>query len=83
MVFIDLDRLKNINDSLGRALGDKFLARIASVLEQVVGDKGTVARLSGDEFVIIADEIQTPEQTLRCAALKLLVRINGPFSNRR
>ena len=45
MIFIDLDRFKNVNDSLGHSLGDKFLAIIARVLKRVIGDKGTVARL--------------------------------------
>ncbi|WP_394388447.1 putative bifunctional diguanylate cyclase/phosphodiesterase [Shewanella woodyi] len=78
MVFIDLDRFKNVNDSLGHALGDKFLARIARVLERVVGDKGTVARLGGDEFVILADEIQTPDQAADFVD-SLLIQLNTPM----
>ena len=78
MVFIDLDRFKNVNDSLGHALGDKFLARIARVLERVVGDKGTVARLGGDEFVILADEIQTPGQAADFVD-NLLLQLNTPM----
>ncbi|MBW8185781.1 putative bifunctional diguanylate cyclase/phosphodiesterase [Shewanella nanhaiensis] len=78
MVFIDLDRFKNVNDSLGHALGDKFLARIARVLERVVGDKGTVARLGGDEFVILADEIQTPDQAADFVD-NLLIQLNTPM----
>ncbi|MEC4726373.1 EAL domain-containing protein [Shewanella sp. D64] len=78
MVFIDLDRFKNVNDSLGHALGDKFLARIARVLERVVSNKGTVARLGGDEFVILADEIQTPEQAADFVD-NLLLQLNTPM----
>ncbi|WP_133405788.1 EAL domain-containing protein [Parashewanella tropica] len=62
LFYIDLDRFKNINDSLGHQLGDRYLMRIARVLKRVVGEKGTVARLGGDEFAIIANEPQTLPQ---------------------
>ncbi len=78
MLFIDLDRFKNINDSLGHAIGDQFLARIARVLERVVGDNGTVARLGGDEFVILADELRTPDQAADFVD-KLLLQLNTPM----
>lgn len=78
LLFIDLDRFKNINDSLGHAIGDQFLARIARILERVVGDRGSVARLGGDEFVILADEIQTPSQAADFVD-KLLAQLNTPI----
>ncbi|RLV61301.1 EAL domain-containing protein [Parashewanella curva] len=62
LFYIDLDRFKNINDSLGHQLGDRYLLRIARVLKRVVGEKGTVARLGGDEFAIIANDPQTLPQ---------------------
>jgi diguanylate cyclase (GGDEF)-like protein len=76
--FIDLDRFKNVNDSLGHAIGDQFLARIARILERGIGDKGSVARLGGDEFVILADEIQTPSQAADFVD-KLLTQLNTPI----
>ncbi|WP_028774549.1 EAL domain-containing protein [Shewanella waksmanii] len=78
MMFIDLDRFKNVNDSLGHALGDQFLARIARVLERVVGDRGTVARLGGDEFVVLADDVKTPDQAADFVD-KLLLELNTPM----
>ncbi|MCL1061115.1 EAL domain-containing protein [Shewanella benthica] len=78
MLFIDLDRFKNINDSLGHAIGDQFLTRIARVLERVVADKGTVARLGGDEFVILADEIRSPDQAADFVE-HLLFQLNTPM----
>ncbi|QDZ90181.1 EAL domain-containing protein [Shewanella decolorationis] len=78
LMFIDLDRFKNINDSLGHALGDQFLARIARILEHVVGDKGTVSRLGGDEFVILADSVHSPDQAADFVD-KLLVQLNVPI----
>ncbi|MCK7632700.1 MULTISPECIES: putative bifunctional diguanylate cyclase/phosphodiesterase [unclassified Shewanella] len=78
LMFIDLDRFKNINDSLGHALDDQFLARIARILERVVGDKGTVSRLGGDEFVILADAVHSPDQAADFVD-KLLVQLNVPI----
>lgn len=78
LMFIDLDRFKNINDSLGHALGDQFLARIARMLERYVGDKGTVSRLGGDEFVILADTVHTPDQAADFVD-KLLIQLNVPI----
>ncbi|MCS6115078.1 putative bifunctional diguanylate cyclase/phosphodiesterase [Shewanella baltica] len=78
LMFIDLDRFKNINDSLGHALGDQFLARIARILERFVGDKGTVSRLGGDEFVILADTVHTPDQASDFVD-KLLIQLNVPI----
>lgn len=78
LMFIDLDRFKNINDSLGHALGDQFLARIARILERFVGDKGTVSRLGGDEFVILADTVHTPDQAADFVD-KLLIQLNVPI----
>ncbi|MCL1141501.1 EAL domain-containing protein [Shewanella gaetbuli] len=78
LLFIDLDRFKNVNDSLGHALGDQFLARIARILERVVGDTGSVARLGGDEFVILADDIQSPDHAADFVD-KLLMQLNAPL----
>ncbi|MCH1929113.1 EAL domain-containing protein [Shewanella sp. A25] len=78
LMFIDLDRFKNINDSLGHALGDQFLARIARILERFVGDKGSVSRLGGDEFVILADSVHSPDQAADFVD-KLLLQLNVPI----
>lgn len=78
LMFIDLDRFKNINDSLGHTLGDQFLARIARMLERFVGDKGTVSRLGGDEFVILAYAVHTPDEAADFVG-KLLMQINVPI----
>ncbi|MCE9679100.1 EAL domain-containing protein [Shewanella sp. AS1] len=75
LLFIDLDRFKNINDTLGHTTGDRYLQRIARILERVVGDNGTVARLGGDEFVILADEIHSPLM-ITTFVDKLLLQLN-------
>lgn len=57
VLFLDLDRFKNINDSLGHMVGDQVLGRVAERLKKCVREIDTVSRLGGDEFAIIIDDI--------------------------
>lgn len=61
VVMIDLDGFKDVNDTLGHAVGDGILREVARRLENYVGDKGTVAKLGGDEFAILLPEIADRE----------------------
>jgi diguanylate cyclase (GGDEF)-like protein len=59
--FIDLDKFKHINDSLGHGVGDKVLIIIAKRLQDIIRREDTLARLSGDEFTIIMEDLNHPE----------------------
>ena len=61
ILFMDLNRFKQVNDSLGHDIGDLLLKEVANRLKKVVRETDTVARLGGDEFVIVLDDIQTIE----------------------
>src|SRR5207245_9819725 len=61
VLFLDLDRFKYINDSLGHAVGDLLLQSIAKRLLASVRNSDTVSRQGGDEFVILLSEISHPE----------------------
>lgn len=67
VMFVDLDRFKNVNDSLGHDAGDELLAVIGGRLLNVVRDTDTVARLGGDEFAIILNQIAHANDPSRIA----------------
>ncbi len=56
VMLIDLDRFKDVNDTLGHLVGDALIKSAADVLRETVGDTGVVARLGGDEFVVLVNE---------------------------
>jgi diguanylate cyclase (GGDEF)-like protein/PAS domain S-box-containing protein len=79
VLFLDLDRFKYINDSLGHAAGDKVLQSVSKRLLAAVRGSDTVSRQGGDEFVILLSEIAYPEAAAT-SARKVLISLNAPHS---
>ena len=67
LMCIDLDRFKEVNDTLGHKAGDSLLIEVASRLRQCVRESDTIARLGGDEFVVIAEELEQPSDAIPVA----------------
>ena len=67
LLFIDLDRFKTVNDSLGHLIGDQLLIAVAKLLQESLRDNDMVARLGGDEFVILLDGIHKLQDATQIA----------------
>ncbi len=79
VAFLDLDRFKQINDTLGHEAGDQLLQEIANRLKGCVRDSDTVARLGGDEFVVLLPEL-ADEMYASVVAQKILAAAARPFT---
>jgi diguanylate cyclase (GGDEF)-like protein len=78
VLFLDLDRFKNINDSLGHPSGDELLMLVARRLETCVRQTDVVARFGGDEFALLLEAMQDPSDAVQVAE-KILRTIAAPF----
>jgi diguanylate cyclase (GGDEF)-like protein/PAS domain S-box-containing protein len=78
LLFLDLDKFKHINDSLGHAVGDKLLQAVSERLVHCVRTSDTVSRHGGDEFVILLADERRP-QDAALAAEKILLSLSTPF----
>ncbi|MGZ5916000.1 MAG: putative bifunctional diguanylate cyclase/phosphodiesterase [Methyloceanibacter sp.] len=79
---LDLDRFKDVNDTLGHATGDALLVEVSARLRENVREIDLVGRLGGDEFAIVAEDLDSPEAAMRvarrvCESLCQLYQVNG------
>ncbi|MBS4217347.1 EAL domain-containing protein [Bacillus sp. FJAT-49711] len=79
LLFLDLDRFKQINDSLGHEAGDKLLMEVASRLQELIKNKDVIARLGGDEFVIILSNIKHQRESVHISE-KIIEILKKPFN---
>lgn len=78
VLFLDFDRFKNVNDSLGHTVGDKLLIGVAERLSHCVRPRDTVARLGGDEFTILLEDVTGIEQATSTAE-RIQHKLSKPF----
>ena len=78
VLFLDLDRFKTINDSLGHLIGDRLLKGVAERISACIRETDTVSRQGGDEFLIVLTDFNIPDDAARVAE-KILDRITAPF----
>lgn len=78
VLFLDLDRFKNVNDSLGHISGDRLLQLVARRLEACIAEQDLIARLGGDEFAVLLTGVPS-EETATEAAQRLLESLEEPF----
>jgi diguanylate cyclase (GGDEF)-like protein/PAS domain S-box-containing protein len=79
VLFIDLDRFKNVNDTLGHHVGDELLKQVAKALAGRLRDGDTLARLGGDEFIVLLENVDG-EYGARLVADKLVAMFEQPFT---
>lgn len=79
VLFLDLDRFKLINDSLGHDTGDELLRQVARRLKRCLRGNDTIARFGGDEFVVLLDDLKDPMDA-RTVADKILIALEPCFA---
>lgn len=77
VLYIDLDRFKHINDSLGHAIGDQLLKSVADRLQTCVRSSDTVSRQGGDEFLVLLADVVNPHDAALCAE-KIIFALDAP-----
>jgi diguanylate cyclase (GGDEF)-like protein/PAS domain S-box-containing protein len=79
VMYLDLDRFKNVNDSLGHPVGDELLAALARRLRERLRDDDTLGRLGGDEFLVVLENLERPEDAAGVAHT-LIQLLEKPFA---
>jgi len=78
LLYLDLDKFKLVNDTLGHSAGDELLKSVAARIRRQVRESDTVARVGGDEFTVILPDLAKPEQA-ETVARKIIAAVAAPF----
>lgn len=78
MLFVDLDKFKSVNDTLGHATGDALITTVGRTLETIMRENDTVARLGGDEFMVLVEMVDSPVE-IELVAQRILDRFHTPI----
>ncbi len=79
VIYLDIDRFKNVNDSLGHLVGDRLLVSFAQRLAECLRDIDTLARLGGDEFAILLEDIESADSAVGIAE-RILQSMGSPYT---
>ena len=79
LLFIDLDRFKNVNDTLGHAAGDELIRQVAERISDVTRPTDVLARLGGDEFLLVLNDLPDPD-VARATAQRVVDTLRVPFT---
>jgi len=80
VMFLDLDRFKNINDSLGHMIGDELLQQVSMRLKECIRGGDTLARFGGDEFTLMLPKLHNPREDSSKLAEKITTTLKQPFN---
>ncbi len=80
VMFLDLDRFKNVNDTLGHMIGDELLQQVSNRLRSCVREGDTLARFGGDEFALLLPKINHSREDVESIAEKIINVLKQPFS---
>ena len=78
LMFLDLDKFKSVNDTYGHLVGDALLSAVGERLTECIRESDTVARIGGDEFMVLLEEV-TSDDDAKIVAEKIISAINKPF----
>ncbi len=78
VLFLDIDRFKHINDTLGHGIGDRLLQTAAERLSEILRAEDTIARMGGDEFTLLLPDVEKPEEAVHVAQ-RMLESLAQPF----